>query len=551
MARPQLRFEIPPDQENGPACVKGASQSPATTRRSAGAKVLGEIDLNLPSVAEIASTPSPFRKSFGTFADSFVLSPGPINPADPEGSVPWLLTREDALLEPTSQIASCEKKQHEEKTVIICSFDLDRKSSLPTARSTAGANHRSENDMASGYPATAAVEVGTSPHDFLRQKLEEWTNDIECLLPFYDPIEANGNSHASNGKHNGENPITRIRDCCTALAETNTLLQRMAKVAELNSAKSDLDEIETTIETLYALMQVLGRITRAEVTKMRQMADPGSSRTSSRPASQTERRPASPAKTPATQRGNVKKTAYDSVAPRAPLPTRASSVRQSMVPHIDLPGEVISRQKRVAIENKRRQEEEEARKKREFKARPAPHTAGSSNYPRQTLASRARAAMSEHTPVDQQHHGPVVTGNKRYSVSVQPSATGGRPSLANTASSSSQQAPRSRGRDAAVPASEGGGPPSLSRATSSSNGSISGKARSSVSTDDVQHQKLRGKEIFVRDNSFVSEKEKERREREEAARQARLEAAERSRQLSREWAEKQQKAGSNLSKSSA
>ena len=60
-----------------------------------------------------------------------------------------------------------------------------------------------------------------------------------------------------------------------------------------------------------------------------------------------------------------------------------------------------------------------------------------------------------------------------------------------------------------------------------------------MSAEDVQHQKLRGREILQRDNNYLAEREREKRDREEAARLARQEAAERSRMLSRQWAEKQ------------
>jgi hypothetical protein len=441
-ARPQLRFESAPEQENSPASAKGAL---STVARKSGAKVLGEVNLNTLSIAETdpLPPPAPLREPFGTLPDKFVLAPGPLDPAQPEASGPWLLTREGAHLEPLSP--SCPEAVTERK-IILCSFDRDE--ALEPSKFSVQRTHKS------------TMEVGTSPDDFLRQKLEEWTNDIECLLPFYDQAEANGHGNGVNGQRNGENPITRIRDCCSALADTNTLLQRMAKVAELNSAKSDLDEIETTIETLYTLMQVLGRITQSEVTKMRKLADPAkakpptrplSAAAQARPLSSNQARSASPAKFSATPKTNVKK-------PVAPAPARATSVRLPAVPHIDLPGEAISRQKRLAIENKRRAEEEELRKKREFKARPAPSTIGSSSgsFPRQTLASRARAAMSENASADQR---PVMAGTKRLSMAAPSSTTVGRPSLNSnsTSSSSSRQGsrptPGSGGRDSV--ASEG------------------------------------------------------------------------------------------------
>ncbi len=115
----------------------------------------------------------------------------------------------------------------------------------------------------------------------------------------------------------------------------------------------------------------------------------------------------------------------------------------------------------------------------------------------------------------------------------------GRPSLSSAASAASAATNKSpdamRGRAAG---SSSGTTAGLSRATSTSTGSVSGK-RSTLSAEDAQHQKLRGKEIYKQDNSLPGNREREQRDRENSARLAREQAAERSRQLSREWAEKQ------------
>lgn len=60
-----------------------------------------------------------------------------------------------------------------------------------------------------------------------------------------------------------------------------------------------------------------------------------------------------------------------------------------------------------------------------------------------------------------------------------------------------------------------------------------------VSATEVQVQRQRAKELYNRDAKLTEEIERERREREAAAKRAREEAAERGRQASREWAEKQ------------
>lgn len=59
-----------------------------------------------------------------------------------------------------------------------------------------------------------------------------------------------------------------------------------------------------------------------------------------------------------------------------------------------------------------------------------------------------------------------------------------------------------------------------------------------VSASDVQVQRERGKAIYDREAKQTEEIERERREREAAAKKAREDAAERGRQASREWAEK-------------
>jgi hypothetical protein len=67
------------------------------------------------------------------------------------------------------------------------------------------------------------------------------------------------------------------------------------------------------------------------------------------------------------------------------------------------------------------------------------------------------------------------------------------------------------------------------------------RARSAISIEDAQMQKLRGFEIYQRDNSWTDSRVREKCERETLARLAREEAAEKSRQQSREWAAKQAK----------
>ncbi|OAA67246.1 carboxylesterase family protein [Niveomyces insectorum RCEF 264] len=216
------------------------------------------------------------------------------------------------------------------------------------------------------------------------------------------------------------------------------------------------------------------------------------------------------------------------------VPRRARSTKVPTIPTFELPGEAISRRKREEHEAKLKRQAEEEQKRRAFKARPIRLSITPSTLPRETVASRARqnrvSSIGEHGT---NSHGrpslgvPSASGNKRLSMAA--STSSGRP-----AGPGSGQTSRGRGSNLGSPSAT----TQTSRAASTSTGSVSGM-RSSISVEDVQHQKLRGKEILHRDNYLSIDRNRERREREAAAKQARQEAAERSRALSREWAEKQ------------
>ncbi|KAI1388785.1 uncharacterized protein F4822DRAFT_257731 [Hypoxylon trugodes] len=206
---------------------------------------------------------------------------------------------------------------------------------------------------------------------------------------------------------------------------------------------------------------------------------------------------------------------------------RAKSAKAPTRPNFELPGEAISRRKREEREAQLKAQEEEERKRREFKARPIRSGAAPSTFPRETVASRAR-----------QNKGPLVENSTHQ---VSPNWNKGSPSIMDPTSRSplsktNNQSQQSRGRG--LHPEPAGTQPSRGTSSSSTVGSLNGQ-RSSVSTEDVQHQRLRGQEIYKRDNSWTSEREREKREREALAKLAREEAAERSRQKSREWAAKQ------------
>lgn len=201
-------------------------------------------------------------------------------------------------------------------------------------------------------------------------------------------------------------------------------------------------------------------------------------------------------------------------------PPKPKPSRLLTKPNFELPGEAISRRKREEREVRLRAQEEEERKKREFKARPVRVSITPSAFPRETATSRARQGKTFRG--DDERGAQQTAQTKRASLGVGrlvPSTDGG------------QLQPR--GRLSTATSQE-----DLGRGTSTSGGSASGK-RSTLTVEEIQQFRIRGREIFQRDNTrFTQDREREKKEREATARSARAQAAERSRTASREWAEK-------------
>jgi hypothetical protein len=206
-------------------------------------------------------------------------------------------------------------------------------------------------------------------------------------------------------------------------------------------------------------------------------------------------------------------------------PARIKSTKTPTKPNFELPGEAISRRKREERDAKLKAQEEEARRKREFRARPIMHITPTRTLVRETTANRAR---QNKTPEEALQEQIEIKQSKRFSSNLGHSA--------GIAPASNTMALPIRGRNSLIlPVDD------ANRAASSSTATSTSGKRSSVSIEDVVHQRARAKEIFVRDNSYSSIKENEKREREMAAKAAREQAAERSRAASREWAEKKRR----------
>lgn len=208
-------------------------------------------------------------------------------------------------------------------------------------------------------------------------------------------------------------------------------------------------------------------------------------------------------------------------------PQRIRSIRSSKPPTVanfELPGERLSRQKKERFEQKLKEEEEEARRRRQFKARPPPSSVAPTV--RSTFTSRQRQTPGQ--PEQGSSNSPKTEASPRSGASKRQSMTMA-PSSARTFSTStaSTASVTARGRTSST-----GSTQASTRATSPSIGSVaSGRKRMSVSTEDIQQQKVRGRQIYNRDNTKGRSKEQEKRDREEAIKLARQKYAQMSRNL--------------------
>ncbi|KAK1078818.1 hypothetical protein LTR33_006918 [Friedmanniomyces endolithicus] len=204
-----------------------------------------------------------------------------------------------------------------------------------------------------------------------------------------------------------------------------------------------------------------------------------------------------------------------------------------------LPGDAVAAKLRAAREERTKKETEGEQKKPAFKARPVP--AGLSKAPsvRQTNLSKARESLMAGRPISATPSS--TSTHKRAQSTVVPSTLKPR-----TVSEDSSAAPRTSLR---APLSE----LKISKQRpSTAMANLSKPRASNITPHDPTSMAppparlpssgkgtTKGKEVFNRAAAAKETADKEKREKEEAAKRARLVASERGRQASREWAEKQ------------
>ncbi|KAF7192986.1 hypothetical protein HII31_05677 [Pseudocercospora fuligena] len=215
-----------------------------------------------------------------------------------------------------------------------------------------------------------------------------------------------------------------------------------------------------------------------------------------------------------------------------------------------LPGEAIAAKLKAAKEARMQKEAEESTAKKTFKARPAPSFTKRPPPPvRQTSTSKARESIMNGQPVattsSKRPHSvattrlamnkaPITTKKPDVPAKVAPKLT----SSTNTSSSSKTRPVSGVPPKAAKSLSVTKRPSTVMGTLDKPRTSLAPKPNPPA-TAQKTNGTAKGKEVFNRVAQAKSNAEKEKREKEEAAKKARAAAAERGRQASRDWAEKQ------------
>jgi hypothetical protein len=238
------------------------------------------------------------------------------------------------------------------------------------------------------------------------------------------------------------------------------------------------------------------------------------------------------------------------------LAPHAKSTKPPTKPNFQLPGEAVAARLKAQKEE-RLQREVEGTQGDQLKARPVsismppptaksakPPTKANFQLPGEAVAARLKAQREERQKREEEAEAErkAAPPKTRPSTIRKPVTLPSRnaPGISiSPPTKPEQQVPSPRSTSLASKRTSIQMSRSISAASSNRNSMLISKS-AAQSEDAAQPQpKLTGREVFLRDKIQNNSKERERKEKEEAAKKARAEAAERGRVASREWAEKQ------------
>ena len=422
----------------------------------------------------------------------------------------------------------------------------------PAKRSTSNKENVEPESMASPFTANYdvledAVIAASTPPGSTRQSTSRSEDPITGLDELDDAVE-NVRRDIPEVQTSPEKPKANKEAKDTAKKQTKRA-EPVVRTTKASQARISMSQSKDTVSKQPSLGRPRPSTTLGRASGVRQSTTTRAEPPSKRITSSSSTKDSKP-----TAEGEKKEAVIPHSKPRPislSFPTPPPAAKSTKAPTqstFQLPGEAIAAKLKAAREARQQKEaeQEEEKKRTTFKARPVP--AGLSKAPsvRQTNASKARESMMNGKESLRTSTSVPPGGSLRRANSVAATTTTTRPTA---------PAPRSRvvSKDSAQPVSTTLKPSTdsltVKKRPSTALASMS-KPRTSFATiaptdtitrvaSNPTKGTAKGKEVFNRAAAAKDAARTEKLEKEAAAKKARADAADRGRQASREWAEKQ------------
>jgi hypothetical protein len=200
-----------------------------------------------------------------------------------------------------------------------------------------------------------------------------------------------------------------------------------------------------------------------------------------------------------------------------------------------LPGESISQKLKAQREERLKQQEEEESKRRVFKARPVPASVKRAPVVKATATSKARISIAKGELPSVV--APITSKTESEKGTVQAAVRKTTPRISSVSSTVANVHSSTHPIKKRLSVAPEQGKVKANTSTPRSQAPAM-PVQNTVTPARLAVQRTRGKEVFGRERVDLAAKDQDRRQKEEAAKRARAEAAEKGRQASREWAEK-------------
>jgi hypothetical protein len=386
---------------------------------------------------------------------------------------------------------------------------------------------------------------------------DETENSVEIMDPMFKPVDKTNveipEVPASPGKTQAEKPTSDAEKPKKARPAPVVRLTKAAaaRLSMAQGSNKDASKAPTSNRPRPSIMparagnvrqSVVPAATNKRVPPTTSNAKPSSTSIVKAPATKTSPKPKTETTIPHSKPRPI------SLSFPTPPPA-AKSTKAPTKSTFQLPGEAVAAKLKAAREERAKREATAASSKDEkkpaFKARPVPSSLNKTPSVRHTAASRARdpAKAGEVAAKPTTSTLTTTTGHKRSNTistskprpSTVPSASTTKPSAPSTLTVQKRARPSSMHVSSTTATGATAAPrnPSVSSSSGATSRPGTGRIASGASASS------KGKEVYARFGAARDAAENEKREKEEAARKARVAAADKGRAASREWAEKQ------------